>query len=260
MAKPSAPADPATLAEQAKRWSQPLIESLADNFVSLYLYGSAVEPGFVPGKSDLNLLLITRALSGSTLRALASVWPGDSVAGSRVDLVALTSDQVSRSLDSFALEIADVRARGKLIEGHDALGKDPVPLEALRTHLERELRILGVRLRRGFLAARHEPEALSGILASSVGTLVACARGIGYLNGAPVPSGAEASLTWSASWAGIDPRAWLEAWRLRRDPISSASVETLYIDFLDSCDALARGVDRFVSSGSPSRSSTTAHA
>jgi len=258
MAKPSPTLDPLALTEEVKRWARPLVESLADNFASLYLYGSGLEAGFVPGKSDLNLLLVARSLSGSTLRALASAWPGDWAAGTRVNLVALTEDQVARSLDSFALEIADVRARGKLVAGHDSLGKDPVPADALRTHIERELRILLVRLRRGFLAARHEPDLLSGVLASSVATLVACARGIGYLTDAPVASSAESALTSAAGWAGIDSRPWLEAWRLRREP--AASTETLYIEFLDACDAFMRSVDAFASTGSPSRSSSASHA
>ena len=33
------------LAEAARKWAGPLIETLSGSFVSLYLYGSAVEPG-----------------------------------------------------------------------------------------------------------------------------------------------------------------------------------------------------------------------
>ena len=68
--------DPARVADAANNWAKPLIESLADGFVSLYLYGSAVDPGFDPKHSDVNLLLIARALPASTIRALSEVWPG----------------------------------------------------------------------------------------------------------------------------------------------------------------------------------------
>ena len=101
MAKPTqspAPVDPGTLVEQVRRWAHPLLDNLGSGFVSLYLYGSGADGSFRPGKSDLNLFLVTRSLSAAGLRSLAKAWPGDRADGNRINLVLLSEDQIPRGL------------------------------------------------------------------------------------------------------------------------------------------------------------------
>ena len=251
MAKPSkspAPVDPATLVEQVRRWAKPLQDSLGSAFISLYLYGSAVDGSFRPGKSDLNLFLVTRTLSAAGLRALAKAWPGDHAGGHRINLVLLSDDQIPRADDAFSLELTEIRSRGRLVAGKDVLAGSASPREALRLHVERDLRVLGVRLRRVYLGARGDGHALSGTLAGAAGSLLACARGVLALTGADGAT-PQAALTRVAEWAGIEPRAWLEAWRLRRETEPPDAVETLYIDFLDATDRLLARIDNLDSPG-----------
>jgi hypothetical protein len=111
--------------------------------------------------------------------------------------------------------------------------------------VERELRILVLRLRRAFLAGRTDAAASAHALRHAAGALAACARGIAYFTQAPVPVGAEATLTAAAHWAGIEARPWLEAWRLRGETTPPASLEILELDFLDSVEALLRRVDGY---------------
>jgi hypothetical protein len=234
------------LGEAARAWAKPLIETLSGSFVALYLYGSAVEPGFRPERSDVNLLLVTRTLPASALRTLAAAWPGDRIAGARVSLVLMLSDQLPRLLDSFALEIADIRSRGKLLAGVDVLEPLAVPAVSLRTHVERELRLTVMRLRRAYLMDLDEPELAARTLGQAAGSLAACGRGIAVLDQAPVPMGAEAAISFAARWVGVEARAWLEAWRLRSEKTPPASMETLYLDFLDTAEILLRRVDALV--------------
>ena len=72
-ASPTKMIDPAQVADEAARWAKPLIENLSDGFVALYLYGSAVDPGFDPAHSDVNLLLVAEALPATTIRKLSKV-------------------------------------------------------------------------------------------------------------------------------------------------------------------------------------------
>lgn len=231
------------LGDAARSWAKPLIETLSGSFVSLYLYGSAVEPGFRPERSDVNLLLVTRAMPASALRALAAAWPGDTIAGARVNPVLIAADQMPRMLDAFALEISDVRSRGKLLAGVDVLESLSVPPQALRVHVERELRLAVMRLRRSFLMDRDEPAAAARALGQAAGALAACGRGIACLDRAPVPMSAEAAISFAARWVGVEARAWLEAWRLRGEKTPPASMETLFLDVLDATETLLRRVD-----------------
>ena len=231
------------VAEQATRWAQPLMESLADGFVALYLYGSAVDPGFDPKHSDVNMLLVAKALPASTIRSLSEVWPGGGPVGAPANLVAMSADQITRAEDTFALELSEVHHRGRLLAGEDILAQIEIPNDSLRHHLERELRVLSVRLRRIYLESRDQSGALVGALADGVGTVVACARGIAYLRGSTVPLSAESALHSAAEWVGVEPRAWLEAWNFRHEEHPPASVASIYLDFLDATTALMRGVD-----------------
>jgi hypothetical protein len=263
MAKPSkspAPVDPATLVEEVRRWAKPLQDSLGGSFVSLYIYGSAVDGSFRPGKSDLNLFLVTRHLSAAGLRGLAKAWPGDHAGGHRVNLVLLSEDQVPRAHDAFSLELTEIRSRGRLVAGKDVLAGSEAPREALRVHIERDLRVLGVRLRRVYLGARGDGHALAGTLAGAAGSLVACARGVLALTGGDGAT-PQAALTRVAEWAGIEPRAWLEAWRLRRESEPPDQLETLYVDFLDATDRLLAKIDHLdFPGGTAAKSISSTHA
>lgn len=237
--------DSSALAEDARRWARPLIERLAGGFVSLYLYGSALDPEFDPARSDINLLLVTGGLSASQLRALGESWPELAIGRARANVVLLAEQEVIRSLDAFALELADIRARGRLLAGRDMLATLAVPEDALRTHLERELRTLVVRLRRAYLDGRNDPLILGDAVGHAAAGLLACARGAGYLAGSPVAGGAEATLAAAATWAGVEARPWLTAWRLRREPADPLTIGTLCLDLLDATEIFLRRVDAF---------------
>ena len=261
MAKPTespAPVDPGTLVEQVRRWARPLIDTLGSGFVSLYLYGSAADGSFRQGKSDLNLFLVTRALSAAGLRGLAKAWPGDRADGIHINLVHLSDDQIPRAHDAFALELTEIRTRGKLVAGTDVLAGTASPREALRLHVERDLRVLGVRLRRVYLGAGGNTHALANTLAHAAGTVLACCRGVLALTG---DDGAtpQAAFGKVGTWAGIEPKPWLEAWRMRREAEPPDAVETLYVDFLDACDRLLARIDTL--DGAPSATkSASSHA
>jgi hypothetical protein len=77
---------------------------------------------------------------------------------------------------------------------------------------------------------------------------LACARGVLALTGADGAT-PQAALTRVAEWAGIEPRPWLEAWRLRRETEPPDAVETLYVDFLDATDRLLAKIDNLDSPG-----------
>jgi hypothetical protein len=254
MAKPPkspAPVDPATLIEDVRHWARPLQDALGSAFVSLYLYGSAVDGSFRPGKSDVNLFLVTRPLSAAGLRGLAKAWPGDRANGHHVNLVLLSDDQIARAYDAFSLELTEIRTRGKLVAGKDVLAASESPREALRLHVERDLRVLGVRLKRVYLGAHGDVHALASTLAGAAGSLLACARGVLALTGGDGAT-PQAAFTRVAAWAGIEPRAWLEAWRLRRETEPPDAIDTLYIDFLDATDRLLAGIDDLDSPGGAS--------
>jgi hypothetical protein len=242
-ATPTKLIDPAQVADEAARWAKPLIENLSDGFVALYLYGSAVDPGFDPAHSDVNLLLVADALPATTIRKLSEDFPGGGPMGAPANVVAMSRDQITRATDTFALELSEVRHRGKLVAGDDLLAGVEIPNDSLRHHLERELRVLIVTLRRVYLEGRDDEKALVAAMCEGIGTVVACARGIAYLRGSTMPLTAESALKNAAEWAEIEERPWVEAWHLRHESVPQTAVDSIYLDFLDAVATLMRKVD-----------------
>src|SRR5689334_8802513 len=72
---PAALADaPPEIAEEVRAWAKPLLAAAGDAFHALYVYGSALAPGFDPAVSDINILLVLTELPFARLDALAKVF------------------------------------------------------------------------------------------------------------------------------------------------------------------------------------------
>lgn len=243
----SAPPDfePGRVASEVQRWAVPFVESLGDGFQALYLYGSAADASWNPAASDANLLLVAKSLPSTTLRALATAWPDSGPLGAPANIVALAGDQLARSTDTFALELAEVKYHGQLVQGRDVLAELEIPDDAIRRHLERELRLVVVRLRRVYIHRFEDRRTLVTAMAEAAGALAACARGLHFLVGSRSPLPTESAFAAAADWAGTEPRAWLEAWRLRHEAEPPLGAVDLYLDLLDATARFLERVDTF---------------
>src|ERR1051326_9326418 len=59
----------------AQRWLAPVRERLGDDFLSAYITGGAMKPGFDPGKRHVNVLVVAKDLSLSNLDGVAASVP-----------------------------------------------------------------------------------------------------------------------------------------------------------------------------------------
>jgi hypothetical protein len=237
--------EPGRVVAEVERWATPFVETLGDGFVALYLYGSAADASWDPTASDANLLLVAKSLPSSTLRALTAAWPRTGPLGAPANVVALPQDQLARATDTFALELAEVKYHGQLASGRDVLAELEIPDDAIRRHLERELRLIVVRLRRIYLNQSDEPRLLVAAMAQAAGGLAACARGLHFLVGSRSPLPTESAFATAADWAGVEPRAWLEAWRLRHEKEPPLAAADFYLDLLDATTRFLQRVDTF---------------
>jgi len=235
--------EPGRVAGEVERWARPLVDALGDGFVAVYLYGSAADTDWDPSKSEANILLVAEALPSSALQTLAAARPGRGPMGSEASIVLMPIDQLTRATDTFALELAEVKYHGQLVLGRDVLAGLEIPDDSIRRHIERELRLLVVRLRRAYLYGAGDKQALVAVLAEAGSELAVCARGLHFLLGARSPLPTESALNAAADWAGVEPRAWIEAWRLHTEASPPLAAADLYLDFLDAAMQLLRRVD-----------------
>ncbi len=183
---------------------------------SAVLFGSAARGDFVPGRSDINLLLIVDDLSPAALRSLEGPFATWRKAKSEPPLV-ITRPEWERATDAFPIEIADMRAGYQVLRGPDLLGEVVLDREILRVALEREFRGKLLRLRQGYVASAADPAALGLLAGQSAATLMVLLRGVLTLLGRPV---AREPLQLAASGAealGVDGEPLMHVLRHRGD-------------------------------------------
>jgi hypothetical protein len=148
---------------------------------SVVLYGSAATGQFVPGRSDLNFMIVAERIDMPLLNRLqksAGSWPRR-----RIEPPLLVGREfLRRSLDSYPLEILGLLATGKLLKGEDPLvGLAPEP-DDVRVQLEREAKSKELLLRRALIASGGDRRRLAGALAGAGPAIEAMLRGVLYIN------------------------------------------------------------------------------
>jgi predicted nucleotidyltransferase len=181
---------------------------------SAVLYGSAARGDFVPGRSDINLMLVVDELSPAVLQSLGRAYAA--WRKSRYDPPLLISRaEWARATDVFPLEITDMRAAYRVLRGLDPLATLEVGRGDLRRALEREFRGKLLRLRQGYVAAAGDPKALGSLAGQSAATVMVLLRGLLHLLGRPVPTDPLELAGAAADAAGVEPEHLLHVFRHR---------------------------------------------
>ena len=120
--------------------------ALGGRLVSLLLYGSAARGTHVPGRSDVNTLLICDAVDEPLFAALGPVlrdWQNPPP-------LILTEAEWRQSADAFPIEYDDIRAAHQVLAGKDPWAGITVRRDDVRRQLEHELKGKLVRLRQAY--------------------------------------------------------------------------------------------------------------
>ena len=127
-----------------------LSDTLGEDLLGLYVYGSAARGEWREGCSDLNLLVETSGIDFERIDILAGAMSEARKRG-RIEPLLLTEREYRRGADAFAVLVEDIRRDHVPLCG----GEAPLQVRAtpaqLRLGAERELRYVHMRIRRTFL-------------------------------------------------------------------------------------------------------------
>ena len=223
--------------------------ALGENLVSLVLYGSRARED-ATAKSDVNLLIVLRDASVSQLEPLLKLVPGWIKQGVTAPVI-LEQEDLTRSLDTFALEFLEMAAARKVLAGVDPFADFTPDWQAVRWDLEEEAREKTVALQRRWLASGGKAKYLRAIIAETVPGFLPLLRGTLHLqqrsmNPIPTPKLFDGSL----EWPGFNPQIWRKLWETAKgmQSPSSTDVTQLMKDYLAQTQALVRHIDRLLSS------------
>ncbi|HZB27286.1 MAG TPA: nucleotidyltransferase domain-containing protein [Gemmatimonadales bacterium] len=209
---------------------------------SAVLYGSAARGDFVPGRSDINLLLVVDELAPPTLRSLGRGFTGWRKSMTEPPLI-LSRLEWSRASDAFPIEITDMRLSYRVLRGSDPLeGIQPV-LADLRKALEREFRGKLLRLRQGYATYAPDPAVLGTLGLQSAATILVLLRGVLTVVGRPVPGDSVELSKSAAETVGFEAEHVLHVVRHRSDREWRCAAPE-FENYMNAVEQTARFVDQ----------------
>ena len=213
------------------------------NRYSAVLYGSAARGDYVPGASDINLLLVLDDVGPAALRALSPAFLEWRARTPEPPLL-VSREEWARATDVFPIEITDMQSAHRLLRGADPLAGLSVSRADLRRALESELRGKLLRLRQGYTLLAERPADLGTLARSSAPTALVLFRCLLTLTGRTVAApDADAIVRDAADLVGFPPAAPLEIVRNRGVANWRCSAQ-LFETYLDTIVRTARYVDQ----------------
>jgi hypothetical protein len=180
------------------------------------LYGSAARGDFIPGRSDINLMLVLDQLTPTVLKSLSRAFAGWRKSLADPPLI-LSREEWNRATDAFPIEITDMHLSYRVLRGGDPLEAAQVDLGDLRKALEREFRGKLLRLRQGYATFAPDPAALGALGLQSAATILVLLRGVLTVARKPVSADAAELVKDAAGLVGFNAEHVLHVVRHRTD-------------------------------------------
>ncbi|HWE53294.1 MAG TPA: nucleotidyltransferase domain-containing protein [Bryobacteraceae bacterium] len=225
-----------------------LRKALADDLLSVILYGSAAS-GDNQGKfSDINVLCVLREITPTQLGDAEAVSRWWREQGNPAPLL-LTEHEVRTCTDCFAIEFHDIKARHRVLYGSDSVADLEIDDSFYRGQVEHELRAKLVRLRQKAAGVLSDKDVLCSLLVDSVSTFCVLFRHALMLHGQAGPDRKRDVVEMARQYFGIDPQPFLTLLDIREERLKSKETEPrgLLGDYLrevgkviDAVDVLAK--------------------
>lgn len=201
-------------------------KAFGEDLKGLILYGSGARGEYVPGRSDLNFLVILSDAGIDHLdRAfgIVSRWNGRRVA---IPLF-MTKSMILQSLDCYPVEFLNMQLHYVPVYGEDVLRGLAFDRSNLRLQLERELKGKLLHLRTGFLETQGKDKALARLIAVSLTAFLSLFTALLYLKGIAAPRDRRELIRETALAAGLDGSIFEKCLDIRENARNPRGAEAL---------------------------------
>jgi hypothetical protein len=214
------------------------------------LYGSAVKGEFLPGRSNLNLLLFVSSYDVAVLKKYNGVhkrWSKEQI----VVPLFLTRADLQSAASVFPLEYQDIHECHRVLWGQDPFVGFKVDTRHLASEVLQALRGNLLRVRQRLVEGGSTEEAMTILLPLSITALLPVLRGTQRFLGRPAISHGEALLKDVEAQFGIDLTGLRDALSLKRGQISPGQKEVprLMDRYLESLGQLVATVEERIGQG-----------
>ena len=190
----------------------------------MLLYGSAVRGEFLPGRSNLNILLLVSSYDSAVRKQYNELHRRRSKEQIVVPLF-LTEEELHTSAAVFPLEFLEIQEQHRVLGGHDPFIGFHVKTDRLRDAVVQGLTSNVLRLRQRYVEGGGSDDATLILLPLSITSIIPLLRGVQRLIGRPVLSHSDAVIKDIAEQLKLDLQGLLDAWLLKRGQISPGTRE-----------------------------------
>lgn len=224
--------------------------AFGEQLEGLLLYGSAVRGEFLPGRSNLNLLLLVSSYGSAVLKqysALHRRWSKEQI----VVPLFLTEEEVHMSAAVFPLEFLEIQEQHRVLSGRDPFIGFHVKTDQLRETVLQGLTSHVLRLRQRYVEGGGGDEATMILLPLAITSTLPLLRGVQRILGRPALSHSEAVIADVAEQLKLDLQGLLDAWSLKRGQISPGPREAprLFNRYLQAATLLTHAVEQLLQLG-----------
>lgn len=243
-----------TLPEEVRQTLGLFVERMTNlygaSLQAILLYGSAARGDYVPGRSNLNLLVLLTKIDVSLLQNYTKIHKRFQKEYIPVPLF-LTEEELRASASLFSLEYTDIAAFHHVLLGQDPFVGLVIDSGHVSVQCEQEVRGNLLRLRQRLVEGSATMEAMGILLPLSLTALLVCLRALLRELRMPVPRATESMLSELPSALGIDPAVFQDIWNLKRGVISPGPAEfpRLFERYLSTLDSVASRIGQLRTEG-----------
>ncbi len=215
-----------------------------DDLLSITLYGSGATGHYIPGKSDINFLIVLTEAGIDNLDQ--AIKPVSRLKKRKVATpLFMTKREICLSVDSYPIELLTMKEHYVLVYGEDALGGLSFDPSHLRLQFERELKGKILHLRRGYLETEGQAKQIRGLIRASFTAFISVFKALLFLKGIDIPENRRDIIRSVAGAYTINPDVFLKCADIKEDidRIPASDVETVFKDYLKEVEKLSTVVD-----------------
>jgi len=228
-----------------ERFTGELQNALGQRLKSVVLYGSAVRGDFIPGRSDLNFMVVVDNLDFQVLASLAGkvrhFWR------KRISTPLVVDEHyIRRSLDVFPLEFSEMKTAYRVVSGNDPLADLVIAPADLRLQCEAELKRKLLLLREACLDAQNKRTRIEFLLQGSLKSFMVVLRNLLPLLGDQSEgSSPEEVIARAENRLGVELKSFRKILKMKgkKMRLGKNQRDALMAEYLAETRALAQAVD-----------------
>lgn len=226
-------------------YSKDVKGAFGDQLEGLLLYGSAVRGEFLPGRSNLNLLLVVTGYDAAILKRYQPVhkrWGKEGI----ITPLFLTDHEIRTSSALFPLEFLEIQEHHRVLGGRDPFVGFHVDGRRIGDAVMQGLAGHLLRLRQRFAESGGANDAVMILLPLAVTSMIPLLRGIQRMRGWPVLTQSDAVIKDVGDRLQLDLQGLHDALMLKRGMISPgpSEVPRVFDRYLSAATMLSEAMQR----------------